>query len=69
MSSELENRIRTLEEKHEYQDRTVEMLNEVIIRQQAQLDKFQEELLKLREDVMAANIEAGDVNDPPPPHY
>lgn len=68
MSSELESRIRILEEKHEYQDRTVEMLNEVIIRQQAQLDKFQEELIKLREDVLAANIEAEDVNEPPP-HY
>lgn len=68
MSSKLENRIRILEEKHEYQDRTVEMLNEVIIRQQAQLDRFQEELIKLREDVMAASVEAEDVNEPPP-HY
>jgi uncharacterized coiled-coil protein SlyX len=68
MSRELENRIRILEEKHEDQDRMVEMLNEVIIRQQAQLDSFQEELIKLREDVMAANIEAEDINEPPP-HY
>lgn len=68
MSSELENRIRILEEKHEHQDRTVEMLNEVIIQQQAQIDKFQEELAKLREDVMAANIDTDDVIEPPP-HY
>lgn len=68
MSSEIESRIRTLEEKHEYQDRTVEMLNQVIIQQQAQLDKFQEELRKLREDMISANTDTEDVSDVPP-HY
>lgn len=68
MSSEIESRIRILEEKHEYQDRTVEMLNQVIIQQQAQLDKFQEELRKLREDMMSANADSEDVSDVPP-HY
>jgi len=68
MSSEIENRIRILEEKHEYQDRTVEELNQVVIEQQALLNKFQLELTKLREEVMAANIDTEDINDAPP-HY
>ena len=68
MSSELDNRIRMLEEKFEYQDRTVEMLNQVLIRQQAQIDKFQEELGKLREDVMASAVETEIVSSKPP-HY
>jgi uncharacterized coiled-coil protein SlyX len=68
MSSELEERIRILEENHEYQDRTVEALNQVIIQQQAQLDKFEAELLLLKEDAMASSIETKDVNEPPP-HY
>lgn len=68
MSSEIENRIRILEEKHEYQDRTVEELNQVIIEQQALLNKFQLELTKLREDVMAANVDTEDISDAPP-HY
>lgn len=68
MSSELENRIRILEEKHEYQDQTVETLNQVIIRQQAQIDALQEDLAKLREDVMAASADTEDINDKPP-HY
>lgn len=68
MASELENRIRILEEKHEYQDRTVEMLNKVIIEQQAQIDKMQEELVKLREDAMSASLD-GEIANEPPPHY
>ncbi len=69
MSRELEDRIRMLEEKHEYQDHTVEALNQVIIRQQAQIDTLQEELTKLRKDMLPTNVEAGDVADDPPPHY
>jgi len=69
MSSELENRIRILEEKHEYQDHTVEALNQVLIRQQAQIDALQEELIKLRKDMLPTNVEAGDVAHDPPPHY
>jgi len=68
MSSEFEDRIRILEEKHEYQDHTVEALNQVIIRQQEQIDSLQEELKKLREDVMAASIDTGDIVEKPP-HY
>ncbi|WP_136795662.1 MULTISPECIES: SlyX family protein [Desulfosediminicola] len=68
MSNEIENRVRILEEKHEYQDRTVEELNQVVIDQQAQLTEFKLELAKLREDVMSANIDTEDISDVPP-HY
>jgi len=69
MASEYESRIRILEEKFEYQDHTVETLNQVIIRQQAQIDAMQEELKKLREDVMATSLEAGNIVSEKPPHY
>lgn len=68
MPSELESRIRILEEKFEYQDHTVETLNQVIIRQQAQIDTLQEELQKLREDALAAGLNTGDIVEKPP-HY
>lgn len=65
---ELEDRIRVLEEKHEYQDQTVEALNQVIIQQQAQLDKMQAEMIKMQEVLISSTIETEDVNEPPP-HY
>ncbi len=68
MSIELEDRVRVLEEKHEYQDQTVETLNQVIIEQQAQLDKLQAEFAKLQEFVTASGIDSDVANDPPP-HY
>ena len=69
MSSDFDARIRILEEKFEYQDHTVETLNQVIIRQQAQIDTLQEELNKLREDVMAAGLSSGTIVAEKPPHY
>lgn len=69
MSNEFDARIRNLEEKFEYQDHTVETLNQVIIRQQAQIDTMQEELKKLREDVMAASVDSGNIVTEKPPHY
>lgn len=68
MTSELTSRIQNLEEKFEYQDHTVEALNQVIIRQQAQLDELQEELAKLKEDMIAATLDTPDISDKPP-HY
>lgn len=69
MSSEFDARIRILEEKFEYQDHTVETLNQVIIRQQAQIDTMQEELKKLREDVLTAGLDSGNIVTEKPPHY
>lgn len=68
MSSEFEKRLQVLEEGYEYQDRLVETLNQVIISQQAQIDKLEEKLRQLKEEFQAGQTEAEDVNDPPP-HY
>ncbi|WP_136809792.1 SlyX family protein [Desulfosediminicola flagellatus] len=68
MSSELEDRIRVLEEKHEYQDQTVETLNQVIIRQQVQLDKILAEFAKLQEFISASGVDSEVANERPP-HY
>ena len=64
----LEDRIRILEEKHEYQDHTVEQLNQVIIQQQDQIDRMQAELVKLREVIISNTIETEGINDTSP-HY
>ncbi len=68
MSSELEDKIRVLEEKHEYLDQTVETLNQVIILQQTQLDKILTEFAKLQEVITASGMDSDVANDPPP-HY
>jgi SlyX protein len=44
-----EQRMTVLEEKLEYQEYTMEKLNEVILSQQNQLDKLEENLVLLRE--------------------
>ena len=70
MANEIENRLRVLEEGYEYQDQTVETLNQVLIQQQAMISKLQEEVGKLREDLIAATLETEDIKDQPlPPHY
>ncbi len=56
----LEQRLVVLEEKLEYQDYTLEKLNEVIITQQRQLDKFELELNRLREKVEIQGLEVED---------
>lgn len=46
-----ENRLTTLEEKLEYQDYTLEKLNEVIITQQRQLDRLETDLVNLHQKI------------------
>lgn len=61
-------RLQVLEEKFEYQDQTIETLNDVIIEQQKQINSLEETLVKLH-TLLAANMLQGEQNDPPPPHY
>ena len=66
----LEQRLVVLEEKLEYQDYTLEKLNEVIITQQQQLDKFELELNRLREKVEIQGLEVEQEGKVvPPPHF
>lgn len=72
MADETDRRIRLLEEKFAFQEKTIDALNEVVIDQQAQLDILREQLRVMREMVMAAQQSpyspfGGD--EPPPPHY
>ncbi|MFN3862536.1 MAG: SlyX family protein [Roseateles sp.] len=66
----LEQRITELEIKASFADDTLEQLNQVIVRQQAQIDRLVRELLELRDRAAAA--EPGGVRslrDDLPPHY
>ena len=53
----MEDRFERLETRLAYQDKTVEALNEVVTRQQAQIDRLERELQALR-DVFDGNIDA-----------
>ncbi len=65
---ELVQRLQILEEKFEYQDRTIETLNDVIIEQQAQINTMEAALVKLQ-SLLATNLIQEEPKDPPPPHY
>jgi SlyX protein len=63
-------RLENLEAKMAYQDLTIEELNEVIITQQAQIDRLVEDVKRLKEAGTAAAGVSGDASEePPPPHY
>jgi SlyX protein len=67
----LEQRITELEIKASFADDTIEQLNQVIVRQQAQIDRLVRELVELR-DRAASAAEPGGVRslrDELPPHY
>ena len=67
---ELHNKLIRLEEAFEFQDVTIDTLNQVIIDQQKQIDALTLEVEKLRQ--MLTNIATdSDSNElePPPPHY
>ena len=69
MTDEYSDRLRVLEENFEYQEQTIDALNEVIIDQQKQLSELTEQVhrLKLQMAVSPEDQTAGE--DPPPPHY
>jgi len=66
-----EARFVDLETRLTYQERTIEELNEVVTRQQDQIDELTEKLeaiiSHLRESASPVKGEAAD--EPPPPHY
>ncbi len=66
----LSDRIEGLEMRSAYQDETVEALNEVVTRQQDQIDRLLADVERLREVIRALSpegVEPGE--EPPPPHY
>lgn len=66
----LEQRITDLEIKASFAEDTVEQLNQVVVRQQAQIDRLVQELVELRD--RAASADPGgfrSLRDELPPHY
>lgn len=67
-ANQLEERLQRLEEKFEYQDNTIEALNQVIIEMQKEIDQIREHYLNLKK-VVAAIGQSEPIADTPPPHY
>ncbi len=70
VSEEVDERLQVLENKTLYQDRTIEELNDVVTKQQDQMDLLTTEVKRLRNLLESAphdGIERGE--EPPPPHY
>ena len=66
----LEQRITDLEIKASFAEDTVEQLNAVVVRQQAQIDRLIRELVELRSRTLASEPGGpGGVRDELPPHY
>lgn len=67
----LEHRITDLEIKASFAEDTVEQLNQVIVRQQEQIDRLVRELVELRNQATAASEPGGfrSLRDELPPHY
>lgn len=67
----MEERLAELEIRVSFQDKTLHDLNEVVIRQQAELDRVLRELhaLKARLQGMAVSNIATAAEETPPPHY
>ena len=68
-TDEINDRIQVLEEKFEYQERTIDALNEVIIEQQTQLNALEEQILRLQALIAAIEDNPKGGEEPPPPHY
>ena len=70
-SSDIVNqRLMDLEIKSSFTEELVERLNEIIVRQQAQIDRLQREVLDIREQARAADPGSfRSLRDEMPPHY
>ena len=68
---DIANRLQLLEEKFEFQDSTIDALNEVIIDQQQQLEKLEEKIGNLEGLFLSlqGDPSTGGGEEPPPPHY
>lgn len=66
--NQLEERLQRLEEKFEYQDNTIEALNQVIIDMQKEFDQLQANYHDLKK-VVASIDQSEPIPNEPPPHY
>jgi SlyX protein len=67
----LKDRIEELESRIAFQDSTLEELNDVIVKQQFQIDKLEKnlEMLSAQLKNMAPSLIASEKEETPPPHY
>ncbi len=67
----LEQRLTDLEIKASFAEDTVEQLNQVVVRQQEQIDRLVREIVELRRQAAAASEPGGprSLRDDLPPHY
>lgn len=69
-SESVDQRLMELEIKCSFTEDLVERLNEVIVRQQAQIDRLQRDQLEMREQARAADPGSfRSLRDEMPPHY
>jgi len=67
----MQERLAELEVRLTFQDKTIQELNEVVTRQQRQLDRMTRELetLKAQLQILAPSLVASQSEETPPPHY
>lgn len=67
----MEQRITELESQLAFQEHTVASLNEIVTRQQGQIDLLQEQLRHLATQIkqVADSMNRPSQDEPPPPHY
>lgn len=71
MNKQLEDRIDDLEAKMAFQDDIIHALNDMVGKQQLELDTLRRavELLAARQADLAASLPGEAADDEPPPHY
>ena len=69
--AEMEERLIALETKIAYQDNTIDILNEIVTKQQDKIDLLEKKLDALKEQLslLAGSVPGSQLPDPPPPHY
>lgn len=65
----IEHRLTDLEVKASFSEHMLDQLNQVIVRQQDQIDRLTRELAELRERRPSADGEFRSLRDELPPHY
>ena len=69
ISTDLEERLIALESRIAFQDLTIEELNEVVTRQQDQIDTLTKKVSEMRDQVAAPGLPQKEGYEEIPPHY
>ncbi|PPA73164.1 SlyX protein [Achromobacter spanius] len=66
---DIERRLQELEIKSSFADDLLEQLNQIIVRQQQQIDRLQREVADLRQQAPEGAVPFRSLRDELPPHY